>query len=193
MKYLPKVKIVNLVLIINCLAFMYSGILFGGESNSKALLLGFGGGFGAAYGNGIQAGYVLRDNIDINVGAGFNLSGGKLGIGSRLYIYPSNKITPFLGANIVRSTGLSEVRVTVNENEAFYKIPSNVVLNGKAGVRYRKESGTDILGAIGYGVAIGDNDAEYISGSKSDAVKDFADLATAGGIDISLSVLYYFR
>jgi len=155
--------------------------------------VGFGGGFGAAYGNGIQAGYVLQDNIDINVGAGFNLSGGKLGIGSRFYIYPSNKITPFLGANIVRSTGLSEVRITVNENEAFYKIPANMVLNGKIGVRYRKESGTDILGAIGYGIAVGDNDAKYISGSKAAAVKDFADLATAGGIDISLSVLYYFK
>ena len=135
----------------------------------------------------------MQKNIDINVGAGFNLSGSKLGIGSQFYLFPSKKITPFIGANLVRSSGLSEVRVTVNENEAFYKIPSNIVFNGKVGVRYKKESGTDILGIIGYGIAVGDNNAKYISGSRSEAVKDFADFATAGGIDSSLAALFYLK
>ena len=153
---------------------------------------GLGAGFNAPYGFGLEVGYKLNENMDINTGVGVNLSGGKVGLGTQYFFSPVSKVSPFLGFNFVQSSGIPELVVVVNQDQAKYRIPSNNVFHAKAGLRFRTGPVLDILGTLGYSVPLNDKEAEYISGSTSSSVKEFANFVSPGGLEVSAKLAFRF-
>lgn len=65
--------------------------------NSSHYFFGYGGGWGAAYGLSVEGGYQVNGQFDLNLGAGFNMSGPKIGLGARVFTNPDKNSLHFSG------------------------------------------------------------------------------------------------
>jgi hypothetical protein len=148
-------------------------------------------GWGSPNGNGVEYSYYVIEPLNINVGAGITLSGGKLSLGSKYYFLPQKFASPFVGLNLTNSSGLSSINVNVNNDSAKYSIEKAVFITPRVGWRFKTNVINWYVNA-GYGIVLTGGGSKYISGSTSSSVKDFSKVVSAGGIEISASMMFKF-
>ncbi len=170
--------------------------------SSLALVVGW----GAPYGWGLEFSEMASANLDINVGAGLSVTGGKLGIGTRYYFTPERKVSGWVGANLVRSTGLDNIAITSNNNNSGYNggynSPTNSgVINYKAatlvhlrgGMRWQPVHRFAMFGGLGYGISLSGDAVEYVSGNFDQPTIDAIKLLAPGGVEVSVGVALGFN
>lgn len=153
--------------------------------------LGLGLGWGSPIGFGAEYSYYVQDALSINGGAGFSFGGGRFSLGGKYFFLDQNSASPYVGLNLIRSTGLSSVNVTVNNNQAEYSINSATTLEPRVGWRFKTRPINWYINT-GYGIVVSGGGAKYISGSTSSSVKDFANVIAAGGFELSGNMMFKF-
>ncbi len=149
--------------------------------------LEFGGilGWGSPLGFGVEGGIFNTPHTAITGGLGFSMSGLKLGIGAKYLLSPEKMITPLAGVYLSRSSGLSNLNVSVNQDAAVYRIDPALLLTLRSGLRFQSGFIT-LSGHVGYGFVLSGGGSEYLSGSDSEDVSRFAGFMEPGGIEISV-------
>lgn len=157
-------------------------------------------GYGAPYGWGVDFSFMAQPNLDVNVGLGFSLTGGKLGVGTRYYFAPERKVSPFVGGNLVYSTGLNHVTISTNSQNGYggYYSSSNddVVVNFKStgllhlrgGMRWQPTQRFGLIGALGYGIVLGGDPVEYVDGTQGR--RTLVNIFSPGGVELSVGVAF---
>lgn len=172
-------------------------------SRYPATTLGLGLGWGAPYGWGVELAHMVTPRLDVNAGLGVTITGGKFGVGTRYFFNPERKVSAFVGGNLVRSTGWNSIHVTTtstsnNGGSTYYNSGDDAVVNYlpttllhlRGGVRWQPIRRFAMLGALGYGIALGGETVEYVSGSYNQSARDFARLLAPGGVELSLGIAF---
>lgn len=172
-------------------------------SRYPSTALGLGIGWGAPYGWGIELSHMVTPKLDVNAGVGFTITGGKFGVGTRYYFSPERKVSAFVGGNLVHSTGLRNLHITSNSTSTnggstYYASGDDAVVNYRAtnllhlraGVRWQPIRRFAMLGALGYGIVLGGETIEYVSGSYNQTAVDAARLLSPGGVELSFGVAF---
>jgi|GEM_PF-3085940 len=165
------------------------------------LTLGITLGYGAPYGWGVDVSGLVAPKLDVGLGVGFSITGGKIGLGTRYYFSPERKVSPFAGANFVHNSGLNHVTFTNNGSStgSSYNRPSNeTVVNFKAsnllhlrgGVRWQPTFRFAMIGALGYGIMLGGDPVEYVAGDTSPKARDLVNIFSPGGLELSVGVMF---
>ena len=153
-------------------------------------------GWGAPYGWGADYSYMVTPNLDINAGLGLGI-GFKMGLGTRYYFAPQRKVSPFIGANLVHTTGIDNVDLTVNANTSSAEQtrvsfkPSNQ-LHLRGGVRWQPTFRFAMIGALGYGARLSGDPVTYAPGYEPyyKSTRDMVDIIAPGGVEISVGVAF---
>jgi len=159
--------------------------------------LGFNLGWGFPYSAGIEFSALFLELFDVNAGVGAGISGWKYGGGARFYPIREAKISPMIGVFLYHATGLQELNVNNDFEQATFRITPDeaVLLNG--GARMRFGHGNYLTLAAGYIFPFAGEQAVRTSGSNSPQLQSAANaLATSGfslnvGIQIKLSKGHY--
>lgn len=174
------------------------------QSCYPATSLGLGLGWGTPYGWGIDLSHMVTNKLDITAGAGFTITGGKLGVGTRYYFTPERKVSAFVGANLVYSTGTDNVHLTTNSTstnggttyyansnkDAVINYISATLLHLRGGVRWQPLRRFAMLGALGYGTVLSGGTIKYVSGDYDQPARDFANLLAPGGLEFSYGIAF---
>ncbi len=158
-------------------------------------------GYGAPYGWGVDFSMMVQPNLDINAGLGASITGGKLGVGTRYYFSPQRKVSPFVGGNLVYSTGLKHVTVTNGQSNGIYysssssdevtvNFKSTTLLHLRGGVRWQPMRRFGLIGALGYGIVLGGDPVEYVSGNDSQSNRNTVNIFSPGGVELSVGVVF---
>lgn len=172
-------------------------------SRYPATTLGLGIGWGAPYGWGVELSHMVGPRLDVNAGLGVTITGGKFGVGTRYFFNPERKVSAFVGGNLVRSTGWNSIHVTTNSTSSnggstYYASGDDAVVNYlpatllhlRGGARWQPIRRFAMLGTLGYGIALGGETLEYVSGNYSSSARDFAQLLAPGGVEFSLGIAF---
>lgn len=162
--------------------------------------LGLSFGWGAPYGWGLDFSYLVASHLDVSVGAGATITGTKLGVGARYYFAPTRQISPFVGANLVRSGGINDLRVTSNSNsgggygstadEAVVNIKASGLAHLRGGLRWQPSPRFGLLGALGYGVVLGGDPVEYVKSPALQSTRTAVNIFSPGGVEYSLGLSF---
>jgi hypothetical protein len=150
--------------------------------------IGFDLGWESPYSAGMQLSMTIKEVIDLNAGVGLGLSGFKAGIGARVYPMPQNNWSPMVGAYLFATSGLGEVTLTSNNDEALYRIPSARAYAIQLGLRAKVDDDYFIICA-GHSWAYKGGNSVYLDGSTSDNIEKVADIMGVGGFSFNLSYL----
>ena len=188
---MTKRKIIYILLFLFCL---FVAAAHGMENNNQEVpslfSAGLTAGWGAPYGTGVEFNYLILNRVDINAGMGINLSGLKIGVGSRLFFTVKRKFNPFIGINYSINSGFDDLEISSSDEEsAHYRIPSNRVIHAKFGIKFNMHKQFALLGSAGYGFSLDDNKVTYLEGSRRKSLKNMANIAKAGGIEVSLTMM----
>jgi CubicO group peptidase (beta-lactamase class C family) len=172
-------------------------------SRYPATALGLAIGWGAPYGWGLELSHMVTPKLDVNAGVGITITGGKVGVGTRYYFNPERKVSAFVGGNLVRSTGWNNIHVTTNSTstnggQTYYASGDDAVVNFlpatllhlRGGVRWQPIRRFAMLGALGYGIVLGGETVEYVSGNYSQNARNGARLLAPGGVEISYGIAF---
>lgn len=162
--------------------------------------LGLEFGWGAPYGWGIEYAHMVTPNVDLNAGFGIGV-GAKVGIGARYFFRPERPLSPYLGANLSRTGGLSNVDVSFVHNQgtsgsyeemANYSMTPSGVLHLRGGGRWQL-GGIGLLGTLGYGVRLSGDPVSFDTfryGQPSPEMRNLVQTISPGGLEISLGILF---
>ncbi len=146
-------------------------------------------GWGAPYGFGFEAGYLIIPSLNLNPGLGLSMSGFKIGIGSQYFFRSDMKFSPYAGINISHNGGLGKLNVNVNQDSAVYKIAAGNTFYLRTGFRYAF-SFANFYTNIGYGILLSGGKAEYVSGSNDETVESLAKLLEPKGLEVSIGLKF---
>ena len=178
---------ISFLLIIVIIAVPISAIEVDPQIENKAVEIGGGFGWGAPYGFGIEGSFYIIPHANITGGIGISMSGVKIGVGTKYFFKPFERLSPFIGANLSYSGGMSNLNVSINQDTAVYGIdPANFV-SLRTGFRYDTGS-IYIYGNLGYGIPISGGKSHYQSGSTLESISDLAEIIEPGGLEISISI-----
>ncbi|WP_400191876.1 hypothetical protein [Hymenobacter sp. B81] len=154
------------------------------RTSSLALSLGW----GAPYGFGLEYAYLVSSHVDVNAGAGLGL-GGKIGVGARYYLTTERAFTPYVGANLVRSGGIDNVRLSVDNEETEYRLCPSGVLHLRGGLRWQPGH-VGISGTVGQGLRLGGNPVEFSPNYPAPSVRlrNAARILSPGGLEVSVAL-----
>ncbi|WP_019947962.1 hypothetical protein [Hymenobacter aerophilus] len=157
-------------------------------SDYRRSALGITLGWGAPYGWGIDYAYMVSPQVDVNAGFGLGLSGGKLGIGSRVYLAPERKVSPYFGANLVLSSATDNT-LSVDNDYVEYRTRANALLHLRSGLRWQPGR-VGLLGTLGYGLRLGGDPIEYspLTPSPAQLTRDVVQAIGPGGLEVSLGL-----
>ncbi len=141
------------------------------------------------YSAGLELSCLFDELYDVNIGFGLGMSGAKVGIGARYFPIRDKALSPMLGAYLYHATGIKELNMYVNQDEAIYKITPDNALLLNAGLRYRINKGHYLIGAIGYSIPFKGDKAQYLYGSRASTVETFANSISTGGLSLNVGVL----
>ncbi|RTQ45252.1 hypothetical protein EJV47_25580 [Hymenobacter gummosus] len=159
-------------------------------ANAIGLEIGWGGPYG---GLGAHYARMVSRNVDINAGLGIGL-GGKIGVGARYFVRPDKQVSGYFGASVARSGRISNVDVTVNNEQANYSMNPSGVLHLRGGLRWQPGK-VGLLGTVGYGLRFTGDPVVYNTtyyGQPSQQLRDVVNVLTPGGVEFSLGVLFGF-
>lgn len=150
---------------------------------------GFNLGWDYPYSAGVELSLLFNELVDCNFGFGLGMSGAKIGLGIRSFPLRNRNISPMIGAYLYHTTGLKNLNVYVNEDEAVYEItPDNAILLN-TGARFRFSKGHYIIVGVGYSIPFNGEKAKYNSGSTSRSVETFANSFGTGGLSLNFGIL----
>ncbi|AYA37084.1 hypothetical protein D3Y59_08470 [Hymenobacter oligotrophus] len=152
--------------------------------------LGLSLGWGAPYGLGFEYSMLMTDKLEVNGGLGLGI-GGKIGVGVRYYVEPSKRVSPFFGANLVRSGRFSNVTLTLDDEEVQYSLRPSGVLHLRTGLRWQPGRFA-MLGTFGYGLVFTGDPATYHYATYGRPSRDMRALMRffgPGGPEVSLTFL----
>jgi hypothetical protein len=163
---------------------------------------GITGGWGSPYGAlGLELLRQVGANMDINAGLGYSYSGFKGGIGARYYLLQyGSRFRPFVGINLVTASGgvytMGDARDDAGnyinpQDVSQFRLPANQAVHGKVGFRMLGQSQA-LLVAGGYSQPFRDRRAKFEKGLYTAERQAQADLMTVGGLEVSVSYIYYF-
>ena len=168
------------------------------ESAYPASAIGLTLGWGAPYGWSIDFAHMVTSHLDVNFGLGFSITGTKVGVGTRYYLAPQRKVSPFFGVNLVRSGGINDLRVTANNSnnggpgtsgdEAIVNFKSAGLVHVRSGLRWQPHRGFALLGALGYGMVLGGSPVEYVRVPAQQSTRDAVNIFSPGGIEFSVGM-----
>ena len=172
-------------------------------SRYPATMLGLGIGWRAPYGWGAELSHMATTHLDVNAGLGISITGGKFGVGTRYFFNPERKVSTFVGGNLAYSMGLRGIHVTTNSTSTnggrtYYASGDDAVVNFlpatllhlRGGVRWQPIRRFAMLGALGYGIVLGGETVEYVSGNFDQSTRNFAKLLAPGGVEISYGIAF---
>jgi hypothetical protein len=114
-------------------------------------------GWGAPYAAGLDVGRFVTDKLELTAGAGFGVSGGKLGVGARYYLRPDRRCTPYFGLNLVRSGRVEDASTTIMSGvDVEYDVRPNPLLHLRSGLRLGQRR-VSWLTTLGYGIRLAGN------------------------------------
>jgi hypothetical protein len=151
---------------------------------------GFNLGWDFPYATGAEISFLFSELIDINMGVGVSMSGTKVGIGTRIFPVRSKRVSPMIGAYLYHASGINNINVYVNNDEARYRISKDNALLLNAGMRFRFSKGHYLIAGLGYSFAFDNEKAVYMGGSRSSSVKSFADALAVGGFSLNVGILF---
>ena len=147
-------------------------------------------GWGAPYAFGLEFSHMMTPNLDLNAGVGIGVTGGKIGVGTRYYFSPQRKISPFVGANLVRTGGIDAITIEVDNGgqlefvECRFNPSTQFHLRG--GIRWQPTFRFGMIGAVGYGINLGGSPVVYLNGQPSQFARDVIEIIAPGGVEVSL-------
>jgi hypothetical protein len=160
--------------------------------------LGLTAGWGAPYGWSVDVSQMIMPNLDVNAGVGLGI-GWKIGVGARYYFTPQKRVSPFVGVNISRTSGINDMELTVESNRGYgssselvrFSIAPSMVIHVRGGVRcqFRK---IGLIGALGYGINPGSDPLTYTPGyePQQQSTHDVMNALTPGGFELSAGVTF---
>lgn len=159
------------------------------EFQALQFKMGFNLGWSFPYSAGLEFSLLFSELIDVNMGVGAGLSGWKYGAGTRIYPLRHSKLSPMIGAYFYHATGLQSINVSINLDEANYRItPDNaLLLNG--GMRLRFGNGHYFTAAVGYVFPFEGDQAVYMSGSRNEALRNMANAISTSGLSVNVGIL----
>lgn len=152
--------------------------------------IGFVAGWGSPYGWGVEYGLSPTNQLEINAGLGFSLSGLRAGIGSRFF-FINKKHSPFIGINYAHTTGVTNFYVTLGEDTNHYELPENQAVFLRAGYKF-DFSRVRLMGQIGRGIPVKNKVAILTEGHESPDHQMFDDAMMLGGLEISFTAQFRF-
>ncbi|MDO7874805.1 hypothetical protein Q5H93_08695 [Hymenobacter sp. ASUV-10] len=157
--------------------------------------LGLTAGWGAPYGWGLDFSQLLLPNLDVTAGAGLGV-GWKIGVGTRFYFAPQRRVSPFVGANVARTSGLTHFNLTVNEGtyqeeQVRINIRPTATVHLRGGVRCQFRR-VGLIGALGYGVVLGADPVTYVYGYEPQyqITRDVVNAIAPGSFELSAGVTF---
>ncbi len=148
-------------------------------------------GWGNPFGIGIHYARNIESNHQIGLGVGFSGSGGRYAADYKYLFNEEKDFNPYMGFAFSHATGVSEMRVNVNADTALYDVNGGNVIQPRAGFRYCAGP-IGLYLNVGYGIVLNGGGVEYVEGSESESIKDFAEIIGLGGIEISGSGTLFF-
>ncbi|WP_400194259.1 hypothetical protein [Hymenobacter sp. B81] len=103
----------------------------------------------------------MSRKLDLNAGIGTGFSGNKFGLGTRYFVVPEHRISPYFGLNVVYSPGQRDISVDNNNTRLSSRpigtldVRPTTVVHLRSGLRWQpgKQPGrVGVLGTIGYGI-----------------------------------------
>ena len=153
--------------------------------------LGLVTGWGSPSGSGVEYAFYPIEPWSVSAGAGFSFSGTRFSLGSKYFFMAEEFASPFAGLSLTSSGGLSSLNVNVNDDKAVYSINSATFLTPRAGWRFKARNINWYVNA-GYGIVLSGGGVQYESGSPASNVRDFAKIFSAGGFELSGSMMFKF-
>jgi hypothetical protein len=165
-------------------------------------------GWNSAYGwLGAELTRYIGNRVDLNAGIGVGFSGFKAGAGMRYYLLEQgHRYKPFLGVRYAWASGMqmnmggttdaSGVQINPGDVSTF-RIPSARSVHLTTGFRWLFTDRALLLGA-GYGIALGgrreaiiENPGDTVTPDVLDRRRRTANLFTVGGVDVSLTYIFF--
>lgn len=164
-------------------------------SNYRVSSLGVDLGYGGPYGGlGFSYAHMVTPNVDLNVGLGIGI-GGKIGFGARYFVSPHKRVSPYLGANISRTSRIDDVNITLDEGlpteeRVRYSVAPTGLLHLRGGLRWQPGR-VGLLGTLGYGIRFAGDPVVYTTATgqaPSSRMRTMVDFLSPGGLEISLGM-----
>ena len=162
--------------------------------------LGLTFGWGAPYGWGLDVSHLIGRRLDLNAGIGVSTTGLKAGIGATYYLAPEHRVSPFFGANLVRSGGRKDVYIAeanrlfdhtfISSEKAHIDFLPTTLLHLRSGLRWQPAPRFALLGTLGYGFVLGQNPVAYLEEPTRQSLRDVVRLQAPGGLEISLGLAF---
>jgi len=156
------------------------------------------GGFGAPYGCGLDYGRRVAKNLEATVGAGYDLSGFKAGVGARYYLFWDEKtrFATFFGANVTYCAGRESMTLTTHEDQLYFRdetaqirIQPCAVGRLRAGLYWQPGARLGVTTALGHGLVLGADPVQYLSTAyPSDGMKAVVATRRPDSLELSLAV-----
>lgn len=156
------------------------------------------GGFGAPYGCGLDYGRRVAKNLEATVGAGYDLSGFKAGVGARYYLFwgEETRFATFFGANVGYCAGRESVTLTTHEDQLYFhdetaeiRINPCAVGRLRAGLYWQPGARLGFTTALGHGLVLGADPVQYLSTAyPSDGMKAVVATRRPNSLELSLAV-----
>ena len=156
------------------------------------------GGYGAPYGCGLDYGRRVAKNLEATVGAGYDLSGFKAGVGARYYLFwgEETHFAAFFGANVAYCAGRESITLTTHEDQLYFhdetaqlRINPCAVGRLRAGLYWQPGKRLGITTALGHGLVLGADPVQYLSTAyPSDGMKAVVATRRPNSLELSLAV-----
>ncbi len=158
------------------------------QSSSSKFYIGYEAGWGAPFGWSLATAWAPRSDFDIHGGLGLNFSGFKAGLGGR-YIYSITSDIGLHGGMALAYSSGSKIDFGIRDpdSQSIYRYGVDNIIHLRTGVRFVDDSMVVLL-TIGWGFALKNDDALFVSGVNS--YGSTAKLFKAGGFEASMSMLF---
>lgn len=145
-------------------------------------------GWGAPYAFGVTYAQHLSPHWDLNGGLGIGV-GGKIGVGTRYYFNPQRALTPYLGANLVRTGRVDNVTVDFEGEQVEYSMKPSGTLHLRAGLRWQPGR-IGLLATTGYGILFtGDPVSYHYGANPSPRLRNLVEVLNPGGLELSVGLV----
>jgi len=162
------------------------------SANNYQYSFGLTAGLQSPYGIGGEFSYMLGKNMDANIGIGFGFEGLKMGLGARLF-FGDAEFSPYLGFNLIQSTGSENVNIANRLPVAVFNIRSDQALHIKGGLKWNLFYNQNLYFTGGYAFARNGYEAQFVSGFYHEQNQNAANLFAIGGYQISLTYTLGFE
>ena len=163
------------------------------------------GGVGMPYGGiGIEYGKVFTESWEWGIGAGYDFSGLKFGLGFKYFVLGTSGTgpRPFIGFNLALATGnkfelggeTDEFGTQLDPDDvSTFKIFGDQAIYLRFGLNFLAESDLAISPTIGYAFPFSRKEPDLLSGPDKKGRTNFVQFMAVGGLEIGITITGYFK